>query len=397
MQKANGMDLNKNIVKIREEFPVLKYKTYMNSAAHGPALRRVWDAVQDFWTFRMNEDPDPLIPDAKGEAARLIHADEDEITWCSRVTQGFNMISSIMDLKRGDNIVVTDLGYPSNVFVWLPFREKGVEIRRIKNKDGRIGIEDFEKAIDDDTRVVSISRIEWTSGLRHDMRAISAIAHEHGALVVDDAYQAVGPTNVDVHNDGVDFLLVGSGKWLCCPPLIGIFYIRKDLIDRLEPTYRFYNQVEEAFRGLPPWEHPSSDNIASYDKTLLRTADKFYRGCVDESAIWGFHAALEYFNELGGRQREERVLKLSGYLIDGLRELGVKVNTPLEPKERGGLVTYDTGSHELNKESHRKLKNESVIVALRYSGGVGGIRVSTNFFNTEEDIDRLLEIQKSLL
>ena len=68
----------------------------------------------------MNEDPDPLIPDAKGEAARLIHADEDEITWCSRVTQGFNMISSIMDLKRGDNVVVTDLSNPSNVFVWLP-------------------------------------------------------------------------------------------------------------------------------------------------------------------------------------------------------------------------------------------------------------------------------------
>jgi selenocysteine lyase/cysteine desulfurase len=97
------------------------------------------------------------------------------------------------------------------------------------------------------------------------------------------------------------------------------------------------------------------------------------------------------------RQREERVLKLSEYLIDGLRELGVRVNTPIEPSQRGGLVTYDTGSHELNKESHRKLKNESVIVALRYSGGVGGIRVSTNFFNTEEDIDRLLEVQKSLL
>jgi hypothetical protein len=145
MQKDNGMDLNKNIANIREEFPALKYKTYMNSAAHGSALRRVWDAVQDFWTFRMNEDPDPLIPDAKGEAARLIHADEDEITWCAR-------------------------------FVWLPFREEGVEIRRIKNKDGRIAIEDFEKAIEDDTRVVSISRIEWTSGLRQDMRAISAIA-----------------------------------------------------------------------------------------------------------------------------------------------------------------------------------------------------------------------------
>ena len=391
------MDIDKNIAKVRGEFPVLKYKTYMNSAAHGPALKRVWDVIQDFWSFRINEDPDPLAPDAKGEAARLINADEDEVTWCARVTQGFNMVASLLDLKKGENVVVTDLGYPSNVFVWLPFREKGVEIRRIQNMDGIISLDDFEKAIDDDTRVVSMSRIEWTSGLRHDIEAISGIAHEHGALVVDDAYQAVGPIDVDVHKDGVDFLLVGSAKWLCCPPMNGIFYIRKDLIDRFESTYRFYNQVEEAFRDQPPWSHPSSDNIASYDKPLLTTADKFYRGCVAESAVWGFHAALEYFNMLGGKQREESVLKLSGYLIDGLRELGVKVNTPLEPKERGGLVTYNTGNHELNKESHRKFQDESIIVALRYSGGIGGIRVSTHFFNTEEDIDRLLEVQKRLL
>jgi len=391
------MDIDKNIAKVREEFPILKYKTYMNSAAHGPALKRVWGVIQDFWSFRINEDLDPLAPDAKGEAARLIHADEDEITWCARVTQGLNMVASLLDLKKGENVVVTDLGYPSNVFVWLPFREKGVEIRRIQNMDGIISLDDFEKAIDDDTRVVSMSRIEWTSGLRHDIEAISGIAHEHGALVIDDAYQAVGPIDVDVHKDGVDFLLVGSAKWLCCPPMNGIFYIRKDLIDRFEPTYRFYNQVEEAFRDQPPWSHPSSDNIASYDKPLLTTADKFYRGCVAESAVWGFHAALEYFNMLGGKQREERVLKLSGYLIDGLRELGVKVNTPLEPKERGGLVTYNTGNHELNKESHRKFQDENIIVALRYSGGIGGIRVSTHFFNTEEDIDRLLEVQKRLL
>ena len=223
------MDIDKNIAKVREEFPVLKYKTYMNSAAHGPALKRVWDVIQDFWSFRINEDPDPLAPDAKGEAARLIHADEDEITWCTRVTQGFNMVASLLDLKKEENVVVTDLGYPSNVFVWLPFREKGVEIRRIQNMDGIISLDDFEKAIDDDTRVVSMSRIEWTSGLRHDIEAISGIAHEHGALVVDDAYQAVGPIDVDVHKDGVDFLLVGSAKWLCCPPMNGIFYIRKDL------------------------------------------------------------------------------------------------------------------------------------------------------------------------
>lgn len=391
------MSIDAKIQEVRDEFPILKYKTYMNSAAHGPALKRVWDAVQEYWSFRMNEDLDIKEPDAKRNAAKLIHASEEEICWCARVTQGFNMVASMLDVKPGENIVVTDLGYPSNVYVWLPLRERGVEIRRIENRDGRIETSDFEKAVDDKTRVVSLSHIEWTSGLRYDMSSISEIAHEHGALVVDDCYQAVGPVDVDAHEAGVDFLLVGSEKWLCSPAFAGIFYIRKDLIDELEPTYRFYSQVEEAFGVEPPWGDPEADNIATYDKPLFPNADKYYRGCVAEGALWGFNASMEYFNELGGSNREERVLKMSGYLIDRLREQGVKVNTPLEPEERGGLVTYNTGRHELNVKIHRALLKKGVIVALRYQTGVGGIRVSTNFFNTEEDVDRLIEIQKKML
>ncbi len=117
-------------------------------------------ARRDYWSFRMNEDLGAREPDAKGAAAELIHASREEICWCARVTQGFNMVSSMMGLRRGENVVVTDLGYPSNVFVWLPLRERGVEVRRIENREGRIETSDFEKVIDDKTRVVSMSHIE---------------------------------------------------------------------------------------------------------------------------------------------------------------------------------------------------------------------------------------------
>ena len=391
------MDIDKNISKVREEFPILRYKAHLNSAAHGPALRRVWDAVQDWWRFRMCEDEGAEDPDAKTEAAKLLHANPEELCWTTRVTQGLNMAASMLNLERGENIVVTDLAYPSSVYVWLPFRRQGVEIRRLEHRDGRIEAADFVKAIDDRTRVVSISHVEWTCGLKYDVKAISEIAHDHGALLVDDAYQAVGAIDVDVHNDQIDFLAVGSEKWLCCPPSAGIFYIRHELIDTFEPTYRFYHHVEEPFKHGDPWERPEHDNIADYDKPLLPDADRFYRGCVSDNAVWGFHAALKYFNDLDPKQIERRVHRLSGYLLDGLRELGVKVNTPLEPEERAGLVTYDTGKHKLNVESHRTLLGNGIIVALRYQQGVGGVRVSTHFFNTEKEIDRLLKVQKKLL
>jgi cysteine desulfurase/selenocysteine lyase len=121
-------------------------------------------------------------------------------------------VSSMMDLKRGENVVVTDLGYPSNIFVWLPFRKRGVEIRRLENRDGSITEADFEKFVDDDTRVVSIGHTEWVTGITYDLKRVAEIAHEQGAYLVVDAYQSVGAVDVDCYATGLDFLVTGTGK-----------------------------------------------------------------------------------------------------------------------------------------------------------------------------------------
>ena len=390
------MSINDDIEKIREEFPVLSRLAYMNSAAHGPSLRRVHDATEEWWMHRMNEDR-VENPDALGEAAKMLSCKSSELCYVNRVTQGLNMVASMMPLERGDNIVVTDLGYPSNVFVWFPYREKGVEIRRIRHKDGLITTGDFEAAADDHTKVVSISRVEWTSGLRYDMKAISGIAHDHGAYLVDDSYQAMGAVGVDLHGSSVDFFTAGSEKWMCCPAMTGVFYIREGLWDEFEPSYRYYGNVEEAFANGAPWEKPDHDNHASYLKPLYGDARKYNRGCVSEEFYWGYHAALEYFNELGMKNIEKRTAELSQYLIDGLKEFPVKVNTPEEPGERGALVTYNTGSYEKNQRIYDELRKEGIVIAHRYAAGVGGIRVSCHFFNTFEEIDRLLKVQRRVI
>jgi cysteine desulfurase/selenocysteine lyase len=390
------MDIANNIEKIREEFPILSRLAYMNSAAHGPTLRRVHDATEQWWAHRMNEEQ-VENPDALGEAAKMLSCRREELCYVNRVTQGLNMVADMMPLERGDNIVVTDLGYPSNVFVWFPYREKGVEIRRIRHEDGLISTEDFEKTVDDRTKVVSISRVEWTSGLRYDMKALSGVAHEHGAYLVDDSYQAMGPVEIDLHDSGVDFFTAGSEKWMCCPAMTGVFYIREGIWADFEPSYRYYGNVEEAFASGAPWEKPDHDNHASYLKPLYRDARKHYRGCVSEEFHWGYHAALEYFNEIGSASIEKRTADLSQYLIEGLKEQPVKVNTPEEPCERGALVTYNTGSFAKNQQIYDTLKKEGIVVAHRYAAGVGGLRVSCHFFNTYEEIDRLLALQKKLL
>jgi selenocysteine lyase/cysteine desulfurase len=177
----------------------------------------------------------------------------------------------------------------------------------------------------------------------------------------------------------------------------GVFYIREALWDDFEPTYRYYANVEEAFATGDPWEKWGHDNHVSYLKPLYRDARKFNRGCVSEEFQWGYHAALSYFNEIGMKNIEKRNMELSQYLIEGLKEQPVKINTPEEPSMRGALVTYNAGSHAKNKMLFEELKKEGLVVAHRYSAGVGGIRVSCHFFNTFDEIDHLLNVQNRVL
>jgi cysteine desulfurase/selenocysteine lyase len=392
------MNIAKHIDEVREEFPILKYVTYFNCGGQGPALARVKAKVLDWWEFYTYQvEGSVKAPDALSEAAKMMSVDKTDVTWVNRVSQTCNIVSNMMKMKKGDNIVITDLGYPTGSYPFLPWRSKGVEIRSIKNSGGVITTGDFEKAIDDKTKLVSISHLEWTSGQLHDVKAVSEIAHSHGALVLDDGYQAQGNVHVNPKRDDVDFYTFGSQKWMCCPLQAGILYVKHDLTDKFEPTYRNYNVVEKAFREGAPWVKPDHDNIASWDYPLVKGADKFNMGCVSEEIRWGFYACLNYFNEVGVKEIEKRNRHLSTYLLEGLKDSEVKLNTPREPEKRGGLVTYTAGKHEDNQRIFNALSKEGIKVALRYAAGIGGIRVSAHFYNTEEEIDRLLEVQKKAL
>jgi selenocysteine lyase/cysteine desulfurase len=383
-----------NISKVRKNFPVLETQAYLNSAATGPLLSHVKDAVVSWWDAREGLQYVDL-PNAKGEAADLIHCDEDSVALVHRASQGVNIVAGLVQPRKGENIVLTDLSYPSSVYPWVG--NQRAEIRRVNNRDGVIDLSDFEKAIDEETKIVCLNRVEWTSGLRHDVKAITEIAHDHSALVLDDAFQAVGAVDVDVTKEDVDFLVFGGEKWMCSSGRAAALYVNPRYVEEFEPSYRFYWRVYENFQwSYAPWDKPVHDNIESWSGPLVKTAERFDPGCVGEDAQCGFHASLKYFNELGINGIEKRVLGLSEYLIDGLKDLGLKVNTPYEGAKRAGIVTYTMARHKDNAAAYEAMKEEGVMVALRYTGGVGGIRVSPHFFNTEEEIDRILEVQKKI-
>jgi len=264
-----------DISRIREDFPVLSSQTYLNSASTGPLLRPVRDAVVGWWNAR--EDLQYVdLPNAKTEAAKLIHCEEEDIALVHRASQGVNIVAGLVQPVKGQNIVLTDLSYPSSVYPWMGYEKHGVEIRRVKNTDGVITVSDFENAIDDNTSIVCLNRVEWTSGLRHDVRAITEIAHDHGALVLDDAFQAVGVVDVDATRDGVDFLVFGGEKWMCCSGRAAALYVKPEHVEEYKPDYRFYWRVYEDFQwSYAPWDKPVHDNIesVSYTHLTLPTSD----------------------------------------------------------------------------------------------------------------------------
>ena len=290
---------------------------------------------------------------------------------------------------------MTDLSYPSSVYPWMG---KPAEIKRVPNRSGFIELADFEKAIDDNTKIVCLNRVEWTSGQLHDVKAISEIAHEHGALVLDDAFQAVGAIDVDVKHDDIDFLVFGDEKWLCSPCRAAVLYVKPELVETYTPEYRFYWRVYEGFKWTDaPWDKPIHDNVESWSGDLVKTAERFDPGCVSEDALCGLDASLRYFNNLGIDKIQKQVYSLGDYLIEALENLGVKVNTPKQHENRAGIVTYTHEHYETNAKSYDYLQKHGINVAHRYTGGVGGVRVSPHFFNTEGDIDELIRVQKEAL
>lgn len=399
-----------NLDKIRQDFPMLKYWTFLNAGGMMIPGKYWLKAAHEFFDLqekgRMESGDIASHPflsgramHAKEEATKLIHAEKEEVTNMYRVMTASNLIlNDMISWEKEDNVVFTDLAYPSIPFILLNLsRKKGVELRRVENDDGKIHMSDIEESVDDDTRLVCINRATPFCGFTYDVEEVCKIAHEKNALVLDDAFQAVGAIDVDVKKDDVDILLTGSYKWQCGPEGAGILYIKERLIDEFESS--FQNYLAAQIPGEIPFTLPDHDNISSWDYPLRNDADRFDQGVCVGDILFAWDATLKYLNDLGPKNIQKRVRLLGGYLIEKLRDIGCKVLTPIEPKERHGLIMYTTGSYKRDLDSFNAFTNQAkpIKTSMRYEGRIGGIRVCTHFFNTEEDIDRLIEVQKTLI
>ena len=336
---------------------------------------------------------DRLRAEARPQAARLINAHDNEIALAESTTHGLSIAANALPLQAGDRVMMCDLEFVEVAVPWCQKRtQAGIEIDVVRSRDGVVRVEDIAEALTPSTKVVAISTVQWSNGFRCDLKALSALCREREIWLVVDAIQHLGAMPLDVQETPVDMLACGGHKWLNSPFGTGFLYIRRDVMARLQPPLAGYLSLETPAGGWGNYFHtPSITPVNDYQ--FIDGAPRYeIGGTANYPGAIGLGASLKLINELGPSRLAERVYRLTDHLIAGLQTLGVDVVTPADRETRSGIVTFSVGAARDNLALMEYLLGHRVLVSVRYTSHVGGVRVSCHFYNSIEDLDRVLNL-----
>jgi selenocysteine lyase/cysteine desulfurase len=391
----------------RTYFPGLADKVFLDAACVSLASKPATDAIQRFLDLALlcpldssthhHIFMDEMRSAARPAAARLINAQDDEIALVESTTHGLTIAADALPLGKGDRVLMSDLEFMEVAIPWVQKKKDGIEIDVVPNHNGEARAEDFAVHITPRTKVIAISAVQWTNGYRCDLNAFSKLCRDRGIWLVVDAIQQLGAVPIDVKKTPVDILACGGHKWLNSPFGCGFLYINRDLLPRLNPTVAGYLSVETPAGGWGEYfQTPSIKPVKDYAFTA--TARRYEGGgTANYPGAVGLHASLELIEQLGQQNISEHIFDLTDHLFAGLDKLPVTITTPHSRHNRAGIVTLSVGSPEQNVKVMQALQEKRILVSVRYTSHVGGIRVSCHFYNSSEDIDRLLVAVKQAL
>jgi cysteine desulfurase/selenocysteine lyase len=392
---------------LRREFPPLTDKTFLDAACVSLAPRAATEAIQAFLDLvlrcpaRSSTEHhiamDEMRAQARPQAARLLNAGEDEIALVESTTHGLSIAANAIPLEPGDRVLLCDLEFLQVAVPWCQKREQGIAIDTVPNRGGRILVEDIAERIGPRTKVVAISSVQWSNGFRCDLGTLSALCRERRVWLVVDAVQQLGGVPLNVQETPVDFLACGGHKWLNAPFGAGLLYIRRQARESLRPLLGGYLGLETPEGGWGQYfQTPSITPVR--DCRFVNEARRYETGgTANYPGAIGLAASLQMINQVGPEARWTRINELTDHLAAGLQGLGVEIVTPLERKHRSGIITFSIGAAEDNVRLMNHLLDHKVLVSVRYTSNVGGVRVSCHFFNSKEDVGRLLEVTREYL
>ena len=387
----------------RGMFPGLSGRTFLDAACASLAPRPVIEAVEGFLAMAATCEErdaslhhvamDRLRGRAVEEGAVLLGAAVDEIALVESTTHGLNIAAQTIPFEPTDNVVIADLEFLQVAIPWVKLQEQGViaEVRTARNLGGALPVESFADVVDARTKAVVVSSVQWSNGYRVDLEALGNLCRDCGALFVVDAIQGLGALALDVRRAEIDLLVAGGHKWLNAPFGCGLLYVSREALLTLDQASWGYLGLAEPDGGWPRYfATPTITPLRRYEfppvaKSLEINGTANYPGAV------ALGASLALVNTIGIDRVEARVLGLARLLYEELDRIGVRLVTLPEDGVRSGMTTFEVSDDPAENQAFLdSLLDERVLVSLRYTSGVGGIRVSTHYFNDETDVEALL-------
>lgn len=381
------------VLKLKDEFPLLKGKIHFDTATTGamPAstIKVIGEYVETVQGMFRGERPwqsgtadwAKRRLNSKKLFAEVIGGGEEEVAFIPNATAGINTAINMVPVKRGSNIVCTNLSYPMTATIVNKQRDRGAKPKWIKNKKGVVTIEQYGKAVNDKTAAVVVDQPSWFNGYLHDLKGLAEICHAHGAKLVVDGTQSVGSLAWEADRWGVDFVATSTYKWLMgghYGQSAGFLFVSKPNIDATQPVY-----VGE--KTLPPevGEKNTLDEFTLYDYTPRKGLERVEVFPRQEISYVAVENSMRVLLAHGKKAVERQVRDVDNALIEELTKRHFRLQTPRE-EERRIYVNVQVPDYKAVGE---KLLARNIYVAPR----IGGLRISPHFYNTEEEAVALVK------
>ena len=310
--------------------------------------------------------------------ARMLNVSAGDVALLSSASDALNVFANSIDWHPGDEVLVSDLEYPSGVLVWLRLRDRGVTLRVLPSTSGVISLDHFAAAIGPATRVVCVSHVSYKSGAAIPfLQQLSKAAHAQDAFLVVDATQSLGRLPVPV--EGVDFLVASTYKWLLGLHGLGVAYLAPAARARLGEGALGWYSVRNVF---------TPDRFERYE--AKPGAQWMMIGMPNFPSIYALRCSVDFLLERTIEQIDADLKAVVRSLYDGVRQLGIQALTPPDAESASGIVSFP---HPDPERVGAALQKEGVIVWA----GDGRVRASVHLYNDKEDVDRLLRVTANVL
>jgi selenocysteine lyase/cysteine desulfurase len=360
----------------RELFAVTRSAKYFNHAAVGVLPRPTEIALHEFIAAHAQAGVlgvfpyERNMPQYRARIAEFIGARAGEIAILRNTGDGANALSAGYPWEAGDELILPDDEFPANVQPWLPLRKRGVNIRFVETRNGRLTPDVLRAHITSRTKIVTVSWVSFQDGYRHDLAGLAEVAHKAGALLCVDAIQGLGAFPVDVRACGVDALYAGGAKWLLALQGVSFLYLRADLLDRVEIA-------------SPGWRSTADMwDFLDYAQPYVEDVTRFEGGTPNFIGALSLAESIAVIQAAGTPLIAAHVLELTDRLVERLRQAGAQIAGVRSATESSGIVTFlfrDSDPVALGKH----LQKEGFVTTYRPKG----IRVAPHGYNTAEEID----------